>query len=62
MTGNAEFWEVFLEVRLRRRSRRAIEDPVIRQKIAQIFIESELFRLTTYRSLTRILYGKSPGP
>ena len=42
--------------------RPAISDPVIRQKIAQAYIESEVFRLTTYRSVTRLLKGKPPGP
>lgn len=42
--------------------RPAITDPVIRQKLAQAYMESEVFRLTTYRSITRLLRGESPGP
>lgn len=40
----------------------AIEDPIIRQKLAQAYIEAEVFRLTTYRSITRLLRGEQPGP
>jgi alkylation response protein AidB-like acyl-CoA dehydrogenase len=37
-------------------------DPVVRQRIAQSFIESEALRLTSLRHLTRQLRGDPPGP
>ncbi len=40
----------------------AIKDSSVRQKIAQAYISSEVFRLTTYRSFTRLIRGESPGP
>ncbi len=40
----------------------AIEDAGIRQKVAQAYIEAEVFRLTTYRAVTRLLREDSPGP
>src|SRR5688572_14398777 len=42
--------------------KRAADDPVMRQRIAQLFIESELFRLTNYRGLTKIMKTGVPGP
>lgn len=37
-------------------------DPVVRQRFAQAFTESEIIRLTAYRNLTRQLRGHQPGP
>jgi len=37
-------------------------DPVYRQRLAQIAIESEVIRLTAYRNLTVQLRGLPPGP
>ena len=37
-------------------------DPVIRQKIAELWIGEQALQLNGYRSLTRILRGGQPGP
>jgi len=40
----------------------ASRNPVIRQKLAQAYVELEVFRLTNMRSLTRISQTGVPGP
>ncbi|MHB8693151.1 MAG: acyl-CoA dehydrogenase family protein [Solirubrobacteraceae bacterium] len=40
----------------------ASEDPVIRQRLAQILIEAEVLRLNAYRGLTAIMKSGVPGP
>ncbi len=45
-----------------RNGRPATEDPLVRQKLAQVFIEVEILRLSTYRSITRLQRGQRPGP
>jgi alkylation response protein AidB-like acyl-CoA dehydrogenase len=45
-----------------RGSKAASEDPVIRQKLAQSFIELEVFRLTNTRSLSKMQNSSIPGP
>ena len=40
----------------------AATDPVIRDRLAQLFIESEIFRVTNYRGLTKIMKNGVPGP
>ncbi len=45
-----------------RNGRPATEDPLIRQKLAQIYTDVEILRLSTYRSITRIQRGQRPGP
>jgi alkylation response protein AidB-like acyl-CoA dehydrogenase len=42
--------------------RPAWEDPVIRQKLAQLAIDCEAFKYTRLRNLTRQLRGEPPGP
>jgi alkylation response protein AidB-like acyl-CoA dehydrogenase len=37
-------------------------DPLVRQKLAQLFIETELMKYNGYRGLTRMLRGEPPGP
>jgi alkylation response protein AidB-like acyl-CoA dehydrogenase len=37
-------------------------DPILRQKIAQLWIGEQALQLNGYRSLTRILRGGQPGP
>jgi alkylation response protein AidB-like acyl-CoA dehydrogenase len=37
-------------------------DPLIRQKLAQVYIETELLKLNNYRALTGLLRGNPPGP
>jgi alkylation response protein AidB-like acyl-CoA dehydrogenase len=45
-----------------RNGRPATEDPLIRQKLAEIYTEVEILRLSTYRSITRLQRGARPGP
>ena len=35
---------------------------MIRDQLAQLFIESEIFRVTNYRGLTKIMKNGVPGP
>jgi len=44
------------------RARGRNADPVIRQKIAELWIGEQALQLNGYRSLTRILRGGQPGP
>ena len=44
-----------------RNGKLASEDPVVRDRLAQLFIESEIFRLTNYRGLTKIMKRRRPG-
>jgi alkylation response protein AidB-like acyl-CoA dehydrogenase len=37
-------------------------DPLVRQKLAQLYIETEVMRFNGYRGLTRMLRGEAPGP
>ena len=46
----------------RRERRVATEDPVIRQHLAQLVIESEVLRLNAYRGLSAIMRSGVPGP
>src|SRR5689334_8728473 len=41
---------------------RAADDPLIRQRLAQLMIESEVLRLNAYRSLSATMHGGVPGP
>ncbi len=41
---------------------RAADDPLFRQRLAQLHIESEALRLTSLRHLTKQLHGDPPGP
>ncbi|HXH84455.1 MAG TPA: acyl-CoA dehydrogenase family protein [Candidatus Tectomicrobia bacterium] len=47
---------------LRRDGQTAWDDPVIRQRLAQLLIECEALRYTRYRHLTRMIRGEPPGP
>jgi alkylation response protein AidB-like acyl-CoA dehydrogenase len=38
------------------------QDPVVRQKVAQLFINEQALQMIGYRSLTNILRGGHPGP
>lgn len=38
------------------------DDPLLRQKLAQLHIETEAMRFNGYRGLTRMLRGEPPGP
>jgi alkylation response protein AidB-like acyl-CoA dehydrogenase len=40
----------------------ATQDPVLRQKLAQLWIDTEVFKYTGARAVTRLLKGEMPGP
>src|SRR5262249_17082404 len=40
----------------------ASQDPSLRQKIAQLWIDCEVFKYTGARAVTRLLRGELPGP
>jgi alkylation response protein AidB-like acyl-CoA dehydrogenase len=40
----------------------ATSDPLLRQRLAQLHIETEAMRFNGYRGLTRMLRGEPPGP
>src|SRR5437879_5664464 len=44
------------------RERGRAADPVVRQKVAALWIGEQALQLNAYRSLTRILKGGQPGP
>lgn len=46
----------------RRNGARAGEDPLVRQRLAQVVIQARALRLTGFRYLTRQLRGEAPGP
>jgi len=39
----------------------AARNPIIRQKLAQLWIETEAFKYTGYRAITKLLRGEIPG-
>ncbi len=47
---------------MQRNGRPAAADPVLRQKLAQSFVEIETFRLTQMRAISRVSAGGVPGP
>ena len=47
---------------IEREGRPASEDPIIRQKLAQIYSEIEVFRLNQMRTITRMSKSGVPGP
>ena len=47
---------------IERNGRRASEDPFVRQKLAQAFLELEILRLNTNRALTSLSKTGVPGP
>jgi alkylation response protein AidB-like acyl-CoA dehydrogenase len=50
------------ELMERARETGAAEDPVIRQRFAQVYIEAQVLRLNAYRGLTRTMRDGEPGP
>jgi alkylation response protein AidB-like acyl-CoA dehydrogenase len=40
----------------------ATKDPVIRQQLAQFYVDLEMMRFTAYRTFSKILQGGNPGP
>ncbi len=53
---------VELARRMEKHGRVVTGDPVMRQKIAQLWIETECLKFTGARALTRLLRGEIPGP
>jgi alkylation response protein AidB-like acyl-CoA dehydrogenase len=51
-----------LAQRTERNGRPVAEDPVTRQRIAELVVGERCLQLAGYRSLTRILQGGAPGP
>jgi alkylation response protein AidB-like acyl-CoA dehydrogenase len=45
-----------------RNGRPAAKDPSIRQKLAQLWIDTEAFKYTGVRAVTKLLKGELPGP
>jgi alkylation response protein AidB-like acyl-CoA dehydrogenase len=48
--------------RMEKEGRRLTGDPVMRQKIAQLWIETESLKYTGARAVTKLLKGELPGP
>ena len=48
--------------RFGRNGRPAAEDPVMRQKLAQCYLEIEIMRLNQMRAISRLAAGGEPGP
>jgi alkylation response protein AidB-like acyl-CoA dehydrogenase len=48
--------------RVQRNGRPAIEDPLVRQKLAQAHVEISAMRLNNYRALTSVMKTGVPGP
>jgi alkylation response protein AidB-like acyl-CoA dehydrogenase len=44
------------------REQGATADPIVRDRLAQLFIETEVLRLNAYRGLTQIMKSGVPGP
>lgn len=53
---------IIMTRKMKRRGRPLLEDPRIRQKIAQSYIEVEIGRLNGFRSISGILKEGRPGP
>jgi len=47
---------------IERNGRPAAEDPIIRQKLAQLYLEIEIMRLNQMRAVSRYNQGGTPGP
>jgi alkylation response protein AidB-like acyl-CoA dehydrogenase len=47
---------------LRRDGAPATADPVVRQRLAQFYVELEMMKYTSYRVFSKILKGGDPGP
>jgi alkylation response protein AidB-like acyl-CoA dehydrogenase len=71
-TGIAFASQALLQIQLRklielaketgRNGGSAADDPLTRQRIAQLYVEAEVLRLTAYRGLTQIMKRGVPGP
>jgi alkylation response protein AidB-like acyl-CoA dehydrogenase len=47
---------------MRRDGEPATHDPVVRQQLAQFYVDLEMMRFTAYRTFSKILKGGDPGP
>jgi alkylation response protein AidB-like acyl-CoA dehydrogenase len=45
-----------------RNGRSATQDPMVRQQLAQFYVDLEMMRFTAYRTFSKILKGGNPGP
>jgi alkylation response protein AidB-like acyl-CoA dehydrogenase len=48
--------------KLKRNGRPVIEDPIVRERLAQVYVDLEVFRLNTTRSLSILNKTGAPGP
>jgi len=48
--------------RMQKNGRPVTQDPVLRQKLAQLWIDSECLKYTGARAITKLLRGQMPGP
>jgi alkylation response protein AidB-like acyl-CoA dehydrogenase len=67
ITVGAQYYVLFTEiVELCRRGRMcgapAVHDPLMRQRLAQLYVELQGMRLTSYRAFSTLLKGGTPGP
>jgi alkylation response protein AidB-like acyl-CoA dehydrogenase len=46
----------------RRNGKPASQDPMIRQQLAQFYVDLQMMRFTAYRTFSKILKGGNPGP
>ena len=53
---------VELARRMEKHGRTVVKDPVMRQKIAQLWIDTECLKYTGARAITKLLRGEIPGP
>ena len=53
---------VHLAKKLKLNGRTASKDPIIRQKLAQIYVELSVMRCNGYRNMSKLAKGEMPGP
>ena len=53
---------VTLAKKLKLNGRAASKDPIIRQKLAQIYVELSVMRCNGYRNMSKLAKGETPGP
>lgn len=63
----AHYYVLFTEMvdlcrRMRWRGAPAPQNPIVRQQIAQLYMDLQGMRLTSYRAFSTILKGEAPGP